>query len=134
MVDQYDNDSGKPRKDPLIPLNIKKKQAAQTAVAIQASDAPQGLPQVVAAGRGKLAEQILQLAFACGIKVREDAPLAEMLAAVELDSPVPSEAFMAVAEVLSYVYRANGAPDPFDAVLNDVMDGSSPPPDGRART
>ncbi len=28
---------------------------------------------------------------------------------------------MAVAEVLSYVYRANGEPNPFDTVLKDVM-------------
>jgi flagellar biosynthesis protein len=34
-----------------------------------------------------------------------------------LDSPIPSEAFLAVAEVLSYVYKANGEPNPFDALL-----------------
>ena len=45
-----------------------------------------------------------------------------MLAAIELDSPIPAEAFMAVAEILSYVYRANGMPNPFDAVLQDAMD------------
>ena len=70
---------------------------------------------------GKIAEQILQLAYANGIKVREDSALAEMLASVELDSPIPSEAFMAVAEIMSYVYRANGEPNPFDAVLQEAM-------------
>lgn len=79
------------------------------------------MPRIVAAGRGKTAEQILQLAFENGVKVREDSALAEMLASIELDSPVPSEAFMAVAEILSYVYRANGEPDPFEAVLRDAM-------------
>ena len=127
-IDRYDDGSDKEAEDPLIPLNIKKKPTSQTAVAIQASDLPEGLPQVVAAGRGKLAEQILQLALSCGIRVREDGALAEMLATIELESPIPSEAFMAVAEILSYVYRANGAPNPFDAVLKDVMDGTPPPP------
>jgi len=70
-------------------------------------------PRVVASGRGELARQILDLAFAAGVKVREDADLVEILAAVDLDSPVPLEALMAVAEILTYVYRANGCmPEP----------------------
>jgi len=67
----------------------------------------EGVPRVTATGRGKLAERILKLAFASGVKVREDADLAEVLAAVEVDSQIPLEAFMAVAEILAYVYKAN---------------------------
>lgn len=107
--------------DPLKPLNIKDKAGRQTAVAVKDRTAQREVPQVVAAGRGKIAEQILQLAYENDIRVREDGALAEILAAVELDSPIPSEAFMAVAEILSYIYRADGQPDPFDAVLRDVM-------------
>ena len=66
------------------------------------------IPKVVAAGYGKLAEQILQLAFDNGVKVREDRDLAEMLAAIELDSDIPSEALVAIAEILAYVYKTNG--------------------------
>lgn len=66
------------------------------------------LPKVVASGRGSVAEQILQLAFANGVKVRTDPDLAEVLAAVEVDTVIPVEAFVAVAEILAYVYRANG--------------------------
>lgn len=64
-------------------------------------------PRVVATGRGYVAETILQIAFASGVKVREDADLAEILAAVDIDSMIPVEAFSAVAEILSYIYRAN---------------------------
>ena len=71
-----------------------------------------GNPRVTAAGRGALAEQILEIAFARGVKVREDAELAEILAAIEVDSEVPVEALAAVAEILSYVYRANAASAP----------------------
>ena len=101
------------------PLNTAKIPQKQVAVALTDSQKADDLPRVAAAGRGKIAEQILALAFEHGIKVREDGPLAEMLATVELDSPIPSEAFLAVAEILSYVYRANGAPNPFDTVLHD---------------
>lgn len=65
-------------------------------------------PRVVASGKGAVAREILDLAFAAGVKVREDADLVEVLAAVDVDSVIPLEAFMAVAEILTYVYRANG--------------------------
>ena len=45
---------------------------------------------------------------------REDADLVQILAAVDVDSPVPTEAYAAVAEILAYLYRANGeAPQGF---------------------
>jgi flagellar biosynthesis protein len=113
--------------DPLKPLNLKENQGRKTAVAIKDRSAEKKVPQVVAAGRGNIAEKIMQLAFDNDIKVKEDAALAEMLAAVELESPIPSEAFMAIAEILYYVYRANGEPNPFDAVLRDDKDESRPP-------
>jgi len=123
MADHPENDP----QDPLKPLNLKEKKGRQTAVAIKDRTAEKLVPQVVAAGRGEIAEKILQLAFENDIKVKEDGALAEMLAAVELDSPIPSEAFMAVAEILYYVYRANGEPNPFDAVLRDAMDDPKKP-------
>jgi flagellar biosynthesis protein len=64
-------------------------------------------PKVTATGHGAIAEQILAIAFANGVKVREDADLAQMLAAIDVDCPIPTEAFAAVAEILNYVYRAN---------------------------
>jgi flagellar biosynthesis protein len=118
MSDEFNDGYDKGDKNDLTPLNIKKKPKAPVAVAISDAARRDQIPEVVAAGRGKIAEQILQLAFDNDIKVREDATLVEILAAIELDSPIPSEAFMAVAEILSYVYRANGEPDPFNATFN----------------
>jgi len=65
-------------------------------------------PKVLATGRGTVAEQILAIAFAQGVKVREDADLAQILAVLEVDSEIPVEAFVAVAEILNHIYRANG--------------------------
>ncbi len=65
-------------------------------------------PKVLATGRGAVAEQILAIAFAQGVKVREDADLAQLLAVLEVDSEIPVEAFVAVAEILNHIYRANG--------------------------
>jgi flagellar biosynthesis protein len=119
-MDEFDDGRPKESENALKPLNIKEKSKRQVAVALQDSKTGKELPRVTAAGRGKIAEQILQMAFENDIKVREDGALAEMLAAIDLDSPIPTEAFMAVAEILSYVYRANGEPNPFDAVLDDI--------------
>lgn len=75
-----------------------------------ALDNAKGRPaRVVASGRGALAEAILAVAFEHGVKVREDADLAELLAAVDVDSPIPLEAFAAVAEILAYLYQAQGS-------------------------
>ena len=122
MVDQYDDGRKVTDKDNLTPSNIRKIPKRQTAVALNDGARKGEIPKITAAGRGKIAERILEIAYENGIKVREDGPLAEMLAKIELDSPIPSEAFMAVAEILSYVYRANGQANPFDTVLEDVKD------------
>jgi flagellar biosynthesis protein len=122
MTEEFDDGYAQNDKNALKPLNIKEKPARQTAVALKDGDVEGAMPTITAAGRGKIAEQILQIAQEQGIKIRTDADLVEILAKIELESPIPSEAFMAVAEILSYVYRANGAPNPFDAVLKDGMD------------
>lgn len=64
-------------------------------------------PAVVAKGYGEMAEKILDLAFHNDVKVRTDPDLAQILEVVEVDCEIPLEAFAAVAEILTYVYRAN---------------------------
>ncbi len=89
--------------------------AHQTTLAVALQYEPDGehAPKVVAGGRGAVAEQILRLAFAAGVRVRSDADLAEMLSAIDIESEIPIEAFAAVAEILAYVYRLNGTPPDF---------------------
>lgn len=86
--------------------------AVAKAVAIEYERGVDEAPRVTASGRGAVAEQILAIAFDRGIKVRQDAELVEILELVEVDSPIPLEAFTAVAEILAYVYQANAARKP----------------------
>ncbi len=94
MVTGYKRSKPKAERDPV-------------AVALRYDPPRDEAPRVVAKGRGEIARQILEIAFAQGVKVREDADLVELLNAVELDTEIPLEAFVAVAEILAYVYRAN---------------------------
>lgn len=65
-------------------------------------------PSVLASGQGALAERILAEAEAHGIPVHKDADLVQILAATDIGEEIPVEAFIAVAEILRYVYEANG--------------------------
>ena len=85
------------------------KQKRTVAAALEYDEQSGQAPKVTAAGYGAIAEKILDMAFASGIKVRQDADLAEMLAAIDIDSEIPPEAFAAVAEILSYIYELNAS-------------------------
>jgi flagellar biosynthesis protein len=86
--------------------------AISKAVAIEYERGTDEAPRVTASGKGAIAEQILAIAFDRGIKVRQDAELVEILSLVEVDSPIPLEAFTAVAEILAFVYQANALRKP----------------------
>ena len=68
----------------------------------------QNAPKVLAKGQGHVAEKIIQIAIDQGIEIRQDADLVQILKAVDIDSEIPIEAFSAVAEIISYIYRENG--------------------------
>lgn len=93
-------------------------------------------PRVVAKGQGSIAEQIIALAFAHGVRVREDADLAQILSVVELDQDIPVEAFVAVAEILAYVYRMNNRPLPTPSISSPTVEAGGkgaerPPAEGK---
>ena len=79
----------------------------EVAVALTYKPGQDQAPRVVAKGQGWLARQIIEIAEANGIEIREDANLAQILAQVDVDSEIPLEAFTVVAEILSYVYEKN---------------------------
>ena len=97
--------------DPTDPTPAPADTAAQRSVAVALThrQGDGGAPRVTASGHGAVAEQILQIAFAAGVKVRTDADLANLLSLVDVGEEIPAEAFVAVAEVLAYLYRAGGA-------------------------
>jgi flagellar biosynthesis protein len=63
-----------------------------------------GAPEVVAAGRGTLAQRILAHAREAGVPVHRDPELADALAALAVGEEVPEAMWKAVAEVLAWAY------------------------------
>lgn len=77
------------------------------AVALQYEMGAMEAPKVSAKGKGHMAEQIIKLAREHNIEIRQDSDLATLLSKLDIDTPIPLEAYAAVAEILSYIYKAN---------------------------
>lgn len=98
------------------------------AVAVKQSGGS-GAPVITAKGHGFNAEKILEIAFAEGVKVRQDKDLTELLDAFEVDCPVPLEALHAVSLILERVYAENKSMDadaPHDTSEAILTDSQSP--------
>jgi flagellar biosynthesis protein len=69
-------------------------------------------PQVTAKGKGEIAERILEIARAHDVPVSEDPQLVQLLSAIDLGHEIPSELYVAVAQVLAFAYRLSGSLPP----------------------
>ncbi|MGD8494234.1 MAG: EscU/YscU/HrcU family type III secretion system export apparatus switch protein [Desulfobacterales bacterium] len=83
---------------------MKKKSKAVALTYDQDKDAA---PKVVAKGRGRVAEKIIETAKAHHVPLVEDENLVQVLEALDLETQIPPELYRAVAEVLAFVYRMN---------------------------
>ncbi len=79
----------------------------EKAVALKYRAETDHAPTVIAKGEGHLAAAIKELARQRGIPIKRDDDLVELLAQVDIDREIPAELYAAVAEVLSWIYRAN---------------------------
>lgn len=62
-------------------------------------------PRVVAKGRGLIAREIIERAREAGVFVHESPELVGLLMQVDLDARIPPELYVAVAELLAWIYR-----------------------------
>ena len=80
------------------------KDTRQLAVAL-AYQAGQSAPKVIAKGRGLLAQAIIERAHDAGVYVHESPELVSLLMQVDLDQHIPPQLYLAVAELLAWIYR-----------------------------
>ena len=65
------------------------------------------IPKILATGRGDMAQKLLDWADEQGLTIEKNSDLAQVLVNLNLGDSVPEEVFMAVAEILYYVYEVN---------------------------
>jgi flagellar biosynthesis protein len=62
-------------------------------------------PKIVAKGKGEVAQKILELAEQAGVPIRQDSDLVEILSKLEINSEIPPDTYVIVAEILAWVYK-----------------------------
>ena len=77
----------------------------QKAVALTFDPDRQRSPQVVGKGLGRLAEVIIDIASKAGVHIHEDPDLVGFLLALDIGEEIPEELYIAVAEILAFVYQ-----------------------------
>lgn len=80
---------------------------SKLAVALKYERGQNEAPFVAAKGKGYIAQQIIELAKANNVEIRRDTDLVTLLEKLDINTPIPLEAYAAVAEILAYVYKAN---------------------------
>ena len=78
------------------------------AVALRYTAGVDSAPVVLAKGSGYRADRIKALAAEHGVRVREDPELVDALSQLEEGTEIPLALYAAVAELLAFVYRAEG--------------------------
>jgi len=78
-------------------------ESRQAAVALRYAEGD-AAPVVVAKGRGAVAEEIIRRAREAGLFVHESRELVGLLLQVDLDERIPPALYVAIAELLSWVY------------------------------
>ena len=82
------------------------KQRAAVAIAYRGGDAA---PRVVAKGRGIMADTIIEKARASGVYIHESRELLNLLMQIDLDSHIPPQLYLVVAELLAWLYHLEDA-------------------------
>jgi len=77
---------------------------ASLAVALTYSE-DDAAPRVVAKGRGEIARAIIERAREAGVYVHESQELVALLMQIDLDQRIPPQLYVAVAELLAWLYR-----------------------------
>jgi flagellar biosynthesis protein len=74
------------------------------AAALKYNRGDDSAPKMVAKGRGKVAEKIVEIAREHNVPIKEDKDLVEFLSTLDLYQEIPQELYKAVAEILAFIY------------------------------
>ncbi|WP_435053671.1 EscU/YscU/HrcU family type III secretion system export apparatus switch protein [Peribacillus simplex] len=84
-------------------MNDKRKEA----IALRYDQQTSKAPVILAKGKGKTAEKILEKAKKLDIPVQRDESLAALLGQLDINQTIPEELYGAVAEVFAFIYKVD---------------------------
>lgn len=97
--------------------------------------AGEAAPRVVAKGKGVIAREIIERAQEAGVFVHESPELVSLLMQVDLDARIPPQLYVAVAELLAWLYRLEqGAEAGTPPVASGLPESLRPRPPAEAGT
>jgi flagellar biosynthesis protein len=100
-----------------------------TAVALSYDETRDQSPRVVAKGYGEVADAIISRARENGVYVHNSPALVTLLMQVNLDSRIPEQLYVAVAELLAWLYQLEKVQA---GQAGQAEAGSPPAPDTRS--
>lgn len=82
-----------------------KRYVRKEAIALSYDSQKSSGPTVIAKGKGKIADNILEQALVHDVPIYEDPNLVELLGQLDLNTSIPEELYQAVAEVFAFIYH-----------------------------
>ncbi|QYF81513.1 EscU/YscU/HrcU family type III secretion system export apparatus switch protein [Brevibacterium sp. PAMC21349] len=84
-------------------INDKRKEV----IALKYDQKTSKAPVILAKGKGKTAETIMEKAMKLDIPVQRDESLAALLGQLDINQTIPEELYGAVAEVFAFIYKVD---------------------------
>ena len=84
-------------------INDKRKEA----ISLKYDQKTSKAPVILAKGKGKTAETIMEKAIKLDIPVQRDESLAALLGQLDINQTIPEELYGAVAEVFAFIYKVD---------------------------
>lgn len=94
----------------------------RTAVALRYDVEKDKAPLILATGRGAVADEILRIAEENKIPLYENKGLANLLAKLEIDTEIPPQLYVLVAEVLFFVYKLDKMAEKREKLIQRIKD------------
>lgn len=86
---------------------MKTRNRQNRAVALKYQPKSDNAPRVIAKGKGKVAEKIIEIAREHNIFIHNDPDLIEVLSQLDLNEEISPDLYVIIAELLAFVYSIN---------------------------
>jgi flagellar biosynthesis protein len=88
-------------------MNKKDKHIRRQAVALGFQQGSSDAPNVLAKGKGLIADNIIAQALENQVPIQEDPSLVGLLSELDINQSIPEQLYQAVAEVFAFIYRTD---------------------------